>query len=93
VRELENIIEHAFVLCHNSSIEMKHLPQEIIKAFTEMQPLTPEENLPLNTAEKRAIEKILRKNSGSRVAAARDLGISTVTLWRKMKKLGIAKQL
>ena len=53
----------------------------------------PEENLPLNTAEKRAIEKTLRKNSGSRAAAARDLGISTVTLWRKMKKLGIAKQL
>ncbi|MFZ4441424.1 MAG: sigma-54 interaction domain-containing protein [Syntrophales bacterium] len=89
VRELENIIEHAFVICHSNSIEMKHLPQEIIKAFTEMQPLTPEDNSPLNAAEKTAIEKTLRKNSGVRVAAARDLGISTVTLWRKMKKLGI----
>ena len=89
VRELENIIEHAFVLCHSSSIEMKHLPQEIIKASIEMQPLTPEENSPLNAAEKTAIEKTLRKNSGVRAAAARDLGISTVTLWRKMKKLGI----
>jgi len=89
VRELENIIEHAFVLCHNSIIEMKHLPQEIIKASIEMQPLPQDENSPLNAAEKIAIEKTLRKQSGVRAAAARDLGISTVTLWRKMKKLGI----
>jgi transcriptional regulator of acetoin/glycerol metabolism len=54
-----------------------------------MQPLPQEENSPLNAAEKIAIEKTLRKQSGVRAAAARDLGISTVTLWRKMKKLGI----
>jgi len=75
VRELENIIEHAFVLCRNSIIEMKHLPQE--------------ENSPLDAAEKIAIEKTLRTHSGVRAAAARYLGISTVTLWRKMKKWGI----
>jgi PAS domain S-box-containing protein len=89
VRELENIIEHAFVLCHNSIIEMKHLPQEIITASLAMQPLTQEEKSPLTAAEKIAIEKTLRKHSGVRAAAARDLGISTVTLWRKMKKLEI----
>jgi transcriptional regulator with PAS, ATPase and Fis domain len=89
VRELENIIEHAFVLCHNSIIEMKHLPQEIITASMAMQPLTQEEKSPLTAAEKIAIEKILQKHSGVRAAAARDLGISTVTLWRKMKKLEI----
>lgn len=89
VRELENIIEHAFVLCRNSIIEMKHLPQDIIKASIEMQPLPQEENSPLDAAEKMAIEKTLRTHSGVRAAAARYLGISTVTLWRKMKKWGI----
>jgi len=89
VRELENIIEHAFILCHNSTVEIKHLPQEIITASIEMTPLPKEEHSPLNAAEKTAIEKILRKHSGVRTAAAHDLGISTVTLWRKMKKLGI----
>ena len=89
VRELENIIEHAFILCHNSTVEIKHLPQEIITASIEMTPLPKEERSPLNAAEKTAIEKILRKHCGVRVAAAYDLGISTVTLWRKMKKLGI----
>lgn len=89
VRELENIIEHAFVLCHNGIIEMKHLPQEIIKASIEMQPLAPGENSSLQDAEKIVIEKTLKKHAGVRAAAARDLGISTVTLWRKMKKLEI----
>lgn len=89
VRELENIIEHAFVLCHNSIIEMRHLPQEIIKASIEMPPLTPGETSSLKAAEKIVIEKTLKKHDGVRSAAARDLGISTVTLWRKMKKLDI----
>ncbi len=89
VRELEHIIQHAFILCHNSTVEIKHLPQEIITASIEMTPLPKEEHSPLNAAEKTAIEKILRKHSGVRIAAADDLGISTVTLWRKMKKLGI----
>ena len=89
VRELENIIEHAFVLCHNSIIEIQHLPQEIIRASIEMQPLTPGETSSLKAAEKMVIEKTLRNRAGIRAAAARDLGISTVTLWRKMKKLEI----
>jgi len=35
VRELENIIEHAFVLCHSSQIEIEHLPKEFIEKFEE----------------------------------------------------------
>jgi PAS domain S-box-containing protein len=89
VRELENIIEHAFVLCHESIIAIKHLPPEIIEASIEMKPLTADNILPLSAAEKVTIEETLKKHSGSRAAAARDLGISTVTLWRKMKKFQI----
>ncbi|MBI4634516.1 MAG: sigma 54-interacting transcriptional regulator [Deltaproteobacteria bacterium] len=89
IRELENIIEHAFVLCHESVIEIKHLPSEIIEAFTGMRPLPKDDVSPLNVAEKTAIEETLKKHSGMRAAAARDLGISTVTLWRKMKKFQI----
>ena len=89
VRELENIIEHAFVLCHENVIGIKHLPQEIIEASTGMKPLPKDDISPLNVAEKTAIEETLRKHPGARAAAARDLGISTVTLWRKMKKFRI----
>jgi PAS domain S-box-containing protein len=89
IRELENIIEHAFVLCHENVIEIKHLPREIIDASIEIKPLSEEDISPLNAAEKTTIEEALRKNSGVRAAAARSLGISTVTLWRKIKKFHI----
>jgi PAS domain S-box-containing protein len=35
VRELENLIEHAFILCHGSQIEAKHLPKEFVEKFKE----------------------------------------------------------
>ena len=89
VRELENIIEHAFVLCHENIIVIQHLPREIIKASIEVKPLLTEDISPLNAAEKATIEEALKKHSGVRAAAAQDLGISTVTLWRKIKKLKI----
>ncbi len=90
VRELVNIIEHAFVLCHENVIEMRHLPRESSESASEIKPpLSPEGVSPLEAAEKTALEEVLRKHSGARAAAARYLGISTVTLWRKMKKLRI----
>jgi len=89
VRELENIIEHAFVLCRNSIIEMKHLPQEIIEVSIEVKPSPTEDISLLCAAERKTIEETLKKYSGIRAAAARVLGISTVTLWRKMKKFRI----
>ena len=89
VRELENIIEHAFVLCHENTIGIQHLPREIIEASIKLKSLPAEDISPLNAAEKNTIEQALKKHTGARAAAAQDLGISTVTLWRKMKKLQI----
>lgn len=43
----------------------------------------------LGLTERRAIEQILRRTNGNRTRAARELGVSRVTLWRKMRKLGI----
>ncbi len=88
VRELENVIEHAFVLCRENIIEMKHLPREIIESSGAVKPQQ-QDISPLDIAEKTAIQEALRKHSGARAAAARELGISAVTLWRKMKKLKI----
>ena len=84
VRELENIIEHALVLCHGNTIDVEHLPHELVEA-----PPAAEGASPLDNAEKKAVSAALRKHGGKRVAAAEELGISTVTLWRKIKKYGI----
>jgi PAS domain S-box-containing protein len=91
IRELENAIEHAFVLCNSSRIQMDHLPKELIeKAKEPVHPaaIPPE---PLKRAEAQAVLQALEKHGGSRKKTAEELGISGVTLWRKMKKLGIQR--
>ena len=85
VRELENIIEHAFVLCRSGMIEIEHLPAEL-------QNETGQVDLPakgtLAEIEAGAIEATLRRHGGNRRAAARELGIHPTTLWRKLKSYG-----
>jgi PAS domain S-box-containing protein len=88
IRELENIIEHAFVLCANGNILPQHLPDEFIS-----QTLTSADhnNLgnELKSAEARVIIDALKRNNYSRLAAAHDLGLHKSTLFRKIKKLEI----
>lgn len=86
IRELENALEHAFVLCHVPQIKREHLPKELLDKAIPHPPEIPSE--PLKKAEAQAIQKVLEKYGGSRSQAAKELGISTVTLWRKLKKLG-----
>jgi PAS domain S-box-containing protein len=88
VRELENIIEQAFVLCRGELIETHHLPPELRPAGTSGArdgggPMT------LRALERRRIADALRRHQGSRKRTARELGIDTSTLYRKIKLLGI----
>ncbi|RJP22126.1 MAG: PAS domain-containing protein [Candidatus Abyssobacteria bacterium SURF_5] len=87
VRELENIIEHAFVLCRGNMILPAHLPQylrpELEKAIAS--PL----DLNFREIEAQFIRNCLQRNNWNRTAAAHELGIHKTTLWRKMKRLGI----
>lgn len=82
VRELENIIEHAFVLCQGDRIQPVHLPaclQRICIAGEIKGCQT------LRDLERAAIENALRKHGGNRSAAARELGINVSTLFRKIR--------
>ena len=88
IRELENIIEHAFVLLSAGNIGVSHLP-----AFIAGQTLPPKEKdtlaHTLNSTEALAIINALKRNRYNRLAAARDLGMHKSTLFRKIKKLGV----
>jgi PAS domain S-box-containing protein len=90
IRELENIIEFCFVLCHGHQIEMYHLPAEFLESITDS-PLDDAlaEPSPLSDYEGKIILDALQRFHGSRSDTARHLGISTTTMWRKMKKFGI----
>jgi PAS domain S-box-containing protein len=83
VRELENIIEQAFVLCRGGLIEVQHLPLEL-------RPPSPaagtiDSGMSLRAMETHLIEAALVRSGGNRQRAARELGINPSTLYRKLK--------
>jgi DNA-binding NtrC family response regulator len=91
VRELENILEHAFVLCRTGLIEVKHLPPHLRgDAGANASGLPP--GLTLAAMEKLLIRDALRRNDGNRAAAARELGMDASTLFRKLKSLGLGQK-
>jgi PAS domain S-box-containing protein len=91
VRELENIIEHAFVLCGGNRIDVDCLPKELTMNREDMNSFVPlKEEAPFERAEAEVVEKTLKKHKGNRIKAAQELGISRATLWRKIKRYGLA---
>ena len=89
VRELENMIEHAFVLCREGQIEAHHLPPDFMNNAPPAQP-SRDMNSALRTAEAQAILTALERNHYNRLATARDLGIHKSTLFRKIRALGLS---
>lgn len=88
MRELENLIEHAFVLCREGLIEPAHLPATL-RPEPLGRPLATVPGTTLNAMERLLIQEALRRHGGNRRAAAHELGIHTATLFRKVKSLGI----
>ncbi len=95
IRELENAIEHAVVLCRSSRIGPEHLPPHLFAT-----PVRPNaiDGTPgpaqimsggLGQLERDAILAALDRAGGNRTRAARELGIHRTTLLRKLKKLGV----
>jgi len=88
VRELEYIVEHAFVLCPGGLIQVQHLPPSLYSG-SGPRPSIGKEGLTLKALETLHISDALRRHSGNRTAAAEELGINPSTLFRKIRSLGI----
>jgi PAS domain S-box-containing protein len=88
VRELENIIEHAFVLCRGALITLAHLPPQLRGTAAE-ETLPDLAGMTLEAMQRFLIVNALRRTGGNRAAAARQLGINPSTLFRKLKSLRI----
>ena len=88
IRELENVIEHSFVLCQGRVIEKKDLP-EVFRTGGTANGGKSGELRTLKQMEAMMIEQALRRHDGNRAAAARDLDIDPSTPFRKLKTLGL----
>jgi len=90
VRELRNAIEHAFVTARGDRIGAGNLPSEV-RAPGQVAPQASKSAPAASPAtdERGRIVAALREAGGRKVVAARLLGISRVTLWKKIKRLGI----
>ncbi len=86
IRELENVMQHAFILCRGSVIQPSHLPGELAAAVEADDAPAP---LTLRNLEKRAIREALERHAGNRTASAKELDIDPSTLYRKMRRYGI----
>jgi PAS domain S-box-containing protein len=92
VRELENLLEYALLICPGHRIQPEHLQSYLVRRSKSVAPLEPPSHRPSNgeNAEARHIQDLLERHHWNRQETARALGINRTTLWRKMKKYGLA---
>ncbi len=100
VRELENVIQRAVIFCKDGILKVSHLPKHIVlgnagpandgsTVITSNMTSRKKLEEKIAVTERDIIDQALFKNNYSRTNTAKDLGISRVTLYNKMKKHGI----
>jgi PAS domain S-box-containing protein len=89
IRELENIIEHAFVLCSEGNILPRHFPKNLTQQVLSIPEGYENSINQLKAAEIKIITDALKNNGYNRKATAKALGMHKSTLFRKINKLGI----
>jgi PAS domain S-box-containing protein len=89
IRELENAIEYAFILCRQGLIEPQCLPEYLQGASC---PPVYSGGLTLVDFERNTILNALERNGWRRMATARELGIDKNTLRRKIQRLNIVRE-
>lgn len=91
VRELENIIQRGVALADGEELRIRDLPsisrQHVLQGFSDDQDLEP-----LEEVEKRHIAKVLQVTGYNKNLSSSILNLPRTTLWRRMKKYGLADE-
>jgi PAS domain S-box-containing protein len=88
IRELENVIEHAFIFCKESVVEAKHLPESLLNAMGNSTKVLASINN-FEELEKMYLKSVLSECEGDKIKVAQRLGIHKATLFRKINKFGL----
>ncbi len=102
VRELEHVIQRAVIYCRNGVLTEQNLPHHIVSGnigptndpsvrLSTSKEVDPTLGQQIALTEKEIIEQTLFRNDFSRTQTAKELGISRVTLYNKMKKYEMLK--
>lgn len=96
VRELENMIERAVVLCRGENIVVEDLPLQVEASFEKMvldpQNLDNEYEEKMKSFESEIIKEALSRTNGNQSAAARILNITERHLRSRLERLGMKKK-
>jgi len=90
VRELDNVIEHTMILADGEWITLKDLPQSVLGGEEAVPSFTPNLKEALRQFERQHILRVLDQAGQDRKEAARLLGISLSSLYRKIEELGLS---
>jgi transcriptional regulator with PAS, ATPase and Fis domain len=82
VRELRNVLERAMIMCEGADIDAEHL------GLRARQEVPPSDTTDLETLEKHAITRAMRDTDGNKARAAKQLGISRMQLYTRLRKFG-----
>jgi len=93
VRELRNALEYAFVIGEGPVLTEADLPPEVNRTELDEEPAAAAVDTDTGAAatpEAQRIRRALERAGGNRTRAAKILGVSRVTLWRRMRELSLA---
>lgn len=87
IRELQNVIERSVILADDAEIGTEHFPKDLTEPKVNISNILQDQPT-LDELEKRYILETLKASNGNKVLTCERLGISTTTLWRKLKEYG-----
>ena len=91
IRELQNVLERSVILADGPVIGTEHFPKDLTEPHVNVSAII-EDQPTLDELEKRYILETLKTSRGNKVLTCERLGISTTTLWRKLKQYGVAQE-